>query len=57
LVNKLQELILIPIRNSNFLVIGLIRPGLKPTIYRTRGEHTNHYTSSVVLTYNIIYSL
>jgi hypothetical protein len=26
----------------------LIRPGLKPGIYRTEGEHTNHYTTDVV---------
>jgi hypothetical protein len=30
-------------------VFGFTRPGLKPTIYRTRGEHSNHYTTDVVL--------
>ena len=25
------------------------RPELEPTIYRTRGEHANHYTTDVVL--------
>jgi hypothetical protein len=29
--------------NTNFIVFGLTRPGLEPTIYCTRGEHTNHY--------------
>jgi hypothetical protein len=27
------------------LVFGLIRSRLKPTIYHTRGEHSNHYTT------------
>ena len=27
--------------NTNFIVIGLTRPGLEPTIYRTRGKHTH----------------
>ena len=30
------------------LVFGLIQPGLEPTIYRTRGEHANHYTTDAV---------
>ena len=35
--------------NTNFLVFGLTRPGLEPTIYRTRGEHiANHYVTDVV---------
>ena len=29
------------------LVFGLTRPGLEPTIYRTRGEHTNHYATDM----------
>jgi hypothetical protein len=32
----------------NFLVFGLTRPRLEPTIYRTRGEHANHYDTDVV---------
>ena len=28
-------------------VYGFTRPGLKPTIYCTRGEHSNHYTTEV----------
>ena len=40
---------------TNFIVFDLTRPGLEPTIYRTRGEHANHYTSDAVHTYiNII---
>ena len=31
--------------NTNFIVIGLTRLGLKPTIYCTQGEHANHYTT------------
>jgi hypothetical protein len=30
------------------MVFGLTRPGLEPTIYRTQGEHANHYTTDVV---------
>jgi hypothetical protein len=33
---------------TNFIVFGLIRPWLKPTIYYTPGEHTNHYIMGVV---------
>jgi hypothetical protein len=33
---------------SNFIVFGLTRQGLDPTIYRTRGEHANHYTTDAV---------
>jgi hypothetical protein len=34
--------------NTNFIVFGFTRPGLEPTIYRTQGEHPNHYTSDAV---------
>jgi hypothetical protein len=34
--------------NTNFIVFGLTRSGLEPTIYRTRGEHDNHYTNGAV---------
>jgi hypothetical protein len=34
--------------NTNFIVFGWTRAGLKPTTYRTRGKHTNHYTAVVV---------
>jgi len=34
--------------NTNFIVFGLIRSGLKPTIYRTWGEHANNNTIDAV---------
>jgi hypothetical protein len=37
--------------NTNFIVFGLTRSGLEPTIYSTRGEHANHYTKVAVRTY------
>ena len=33
---------------TNFIVFGLTRSGLKSTIYNTRGEHANHYTTDGV---------
>jgi hypothetical protein len=36
--------------NTNFIVFGLTRPGLEHTIYRTRGEHANHYATDAVFT-------
>jgi hypothetical protein len=39
--------------NTNFIVFGLTRSGLVPTIYHTRGEHANHYTTDGV-THNLI---
>jgi hypothetical protein len=35
--------------NVNFIVFGLARPRLVPTIYRTRREHANYYTSDGLL--------
>jgi hypothetical protein len=35
--------------NTNFIVFALTRPGLETTIYRTRGEHTNHYATNAVM--------
>jgi hypothetical protein len=35
--------------DTNFKVFGLIRPGLEPKIYRTRGEHANHYATNAAL--------
>ena len=32
--------------NTNFYSLWL---GFEPTIYRTRGEHANHYTTDAVL--------
>ena len=34
--------------NTNFIVFGLTRLGLEPTIYRTQGKHANHYTTDAV---------
>ena len=34
--------------NTNFIIFGLTRLVLEPTIYCTRGEHTNHYTTDAV---------
>ena len=30
------------------LVFGLTWPGLKPTIYHTRGEHAKHYATDAI---------
>jgi hypothetical protein len=38
-----KEDILANHKSINCIVFGLTRPGLEPTIYSTRGEHTNHY--------------
>jgi hypothetical protein len=35
--------------NTNFLVLGLTRSGLEPTIFRTRDEHANHYAAEAML--------
>ena len=34
--------------NSNFVVFGLTRSGIEPTIYHTRDKHVNHYTTDAV---------
>ena len=33
--------------NANFIIFGLTRSGLEPTISRTWGEYANHYTTDV----------
>ena len=33
---------------TNCIVFGLTRSGHEPTIYRTRGERANHYTTAAV---------
>ena len=38
----------------NFIAFGLTRLGLEPTIYRTRGEYSNHYTTDL-LYFNVDY--
>jgi hypothetical protein len=35
--------------DTNVTVFGFTRSGLEPTIYRTRGEHANQYTTDTVL--------
>ena len=35
--------------NISFIDFGLTGPGLKPTIYRNRGEHANNYTTDAVI--------
>ena len=34
--------------NTNFIVFGLTRSRLEPTIYRTRSEHANQYSTDAV---------
>jgi hypothetical protein len=34
--------------NTILIVFGFTRPGIKPTIYLTRGEHANHYAIDAV---------
>ena len=33
---------------TNCIVFGVTQTGLDPTIYRTRDEHANYYTTDVV---------
>jgi hypothetical protein len=40
--------------NTSFMVFGLTRPGLEPTIYCTRGEHANHYATDAVLKFKLL---
>jgi hypothetical protein len=41
--------------NTNFIVFGLTRPGLEPTIYRTGCEHANHYATDAVIPFKFGY--
>ena len=34
--------------NTNFIVFGLTRSGIDPTVYHTLGEHANYYTTDAV---------
>jgi hypothetical protein len=34
--------------NTHLIVFGFTRTGFEPTIYGTRGEHGNHYTTDAV---------
>ena len=40
--------------HTNIIVFGLIRPGLEPSIYHTRGEHTYDYTICIFSNYVVI---
>ena len=40
--------------NTNFIVFGLTQSRLEPTIYRTWGEHANHYTTDAVFNFRTI---
>ena len=42
--------------NTNLTVFGLTWPGLEATIYRTQGEHANHYANDAVVFKKKIYS-
>ena len=35
-------------KDTNFIVLDLTRPGLKPTIYHTPGEDANHYVTDAI---------
>jgi hypothetical protein len=43
--------------NTNFIVFGLIRPGLEPTIYCSKDGYANHYPTDAALyiMYNPVY--
>jgi hypothetical protein len=40
--------------NTNFIIFGFTGLGLKSTIYRTRDEHVDHYTTDAVLISNFL---
>ena len=44
----IQSLINSEAANANLIVFGLPQPGLESTIYHTRGDHTNNYTTDTV---------
>ena len=44
-----QRLLNAETANINFIVLGLTRSGLDPTIYPTHSKHTNHYIIGVVI--------
>ena len=39
--------------NTNFIVFGLTRSGIEPTIYRTGRVNANHYTTDEVKKYRV----
>ena len=40
------------VTNTTLIVFGLTRPEVEPTIYRTRGEYANYYTTDEAILYN-----
>jgi hypothetical protein len=40
--------------NTSFIVFGLTRSRLEPTMYRTRGDHAKHYTTETVEVKNVL---
>ena len=45
----LNEACLAEKQHTNFIVFGLARPGLEPTMYRPRGEHANNCVTDGVM--------
>ena len=45
----LFSLMLCEATHTNFIFFGLTQPGIEPTIYRTRGERTNHYATDAII--------
>ena len=43
--------------NTIFIVFDLTRPGMELAIYRTQGEHANHYTTVYTSHVRVLYSL
>jgi hypothetical protein len=41
--------------NTNFIVFGLTRPGLEPTIYHTRDEYASYYATDAVYHIQLYY--
>ena len=39
--------------NTSFIVFGVTGSGVEPTIYRSRGEHADHYTTDAVENTNV----
>ena len=42
--------------NTICMVFCMTRPGLEPTIYRTRGNHDDHYTTDAVVESEELYT-
>jgi hypothetical protein len=44
-------------QSTNFIVFGLNRLGLEPTIYCTRGEHVTHYSADAGRYYMNVFNI